>query len=193
MLVNGKWSANWQPVQAKDAKGGFVRQASQFRNWITVDGQAGPEKSACCSPRIADGSPAPKGPSVELIHTVVEMKQRNPSWGCPRIAQQIALAFHIQIEKDVVRRILGHHYRPGQNSDGPSWLTFLGHMKDSLWSMDLFQCESATLRSHWVRSSWINIPAGSLASASMRDPSMVSPFVGCSTVPFEGNAGCRSI
>jgi hypothetical protein len=26
------------------------------------------------------------------------MKQRNPSWGCPRIAQQIALAFHIQIE-----------------------------------------------------------------------------------------------
>ena len=42
MLVNGKWSANWQPVQAKDAKGGFVRQASQFRNWITVDGQAGP-------------------------------------------------------------------------------------------------------------------------------------------------------
>jgi hypothetical protein len=41
------------------------------------------------------------------------MKQRNPNWGCPRIAQQIALAFHIQIDKDVVRRILGHHYRPG--------------------------------------------------------------------------------
>jgi putative transposase len=33
---------------------------------------------------------------------------------------------------------------------GPSWLTFLGHMKDSLWSMDLFRCESATLRTHWV-------------------------------------------
>ncbi|SRR5579871_115295 len=42
MLVNGKWSANWQPVQAKDAKGGFVRQASQFRNWITQDGRPGP-------------------------------------------------------------------------------------------------------------------------------------------------------
>jgi hypothetical protein len=25
-----------------------------------------------------------------------------------------------------------------------------------------------------------------------RDPSMVSPSVGCSTVPFEGNSGCRS-
>jgi putative transposase len=92
--------------------------------------------------------PGAKGPSAELIRAVVEMKQRNPSWGCPRIAQQIALAFHIQIDKDVVRRILGHHYRPGL--PGPSWLTFLGHMKDSLWSMDLFRCESATLRTHWV-------------------------------------------
>ena len=60
--------------------------------------------------------PGPKGPSAELIRAVVEMKQRNPSWGCPRIAQQIALAFHIQIDKDVVRRILGHHYRPGRDS-----------------------------------------------------------------------------
>ena len=94
--------------------------------------------------------PGPKGPSVDLIHAVVEMKQRNPNWGCPRIAQQIALAFHIPIDKDVVRRILAHHYRPRQDADGPSWLTFLGHTKDSLWSMDLFQCESATLRTHWI-------------------------------------------
>jgi len=42
MLVNGKWSETWQPVQAKDAKGGFVRQESQFRNWITADGSPGP-------------------------------------------------------------------------------------------------------------------------------------------------------
>ena len=35
-------------------------------------------------------------------------------------------------------------------SDGPSWLTFLGHTKDSLWSLDLFRCESMTLRTHWV-------------------------------------------
>jgi putative transposase len=58
----------------------------------------------------------PKGPSAELIRVVVEMKQRNPDWGCPRIAQQIALAFNIEIAKDVVRRILAHHYRPGQDS-----------------------------------------------------------------------------
>jgi len=136
--------------------------------------------------------PGPKGPSVELVRAVVEMKQRNPSWGCPRIAQQMALAFHIPIDKDVVRRILARHYRPGQDSDGPSWLTFLGHMKDSLWSMDLFRCASATCGPTGSWWSWINLRAGSLGSASMRERSMVSHSVGCSTAPFEGNAGCRS-
>ena len=42
MLVNGKWTQDWQPVQAIDAKGGFVRQVSSFRNWVTPDGSAGP-------------------------------------------------------------------------------------------------------------------------------------------------------
>ena len=94
--------------------------------------------------------PGPKGPEKELIDAVVEMKRRNPGWGCPRIAQQIALAFGVKIDKDVVRRILSAHYRPESDSRGPSWLTLLGHMKDSLWSCDLFRCESATLRTHWV-------------------------------------------
>jgi putative glutathione S-transferase len=42
MLVNGKWTQDWQPVQATDAKGGFVRQTSGFRHWVTPDGAAGP-------------------------------------------------------------------------------------------------------------------------------------------------------
>ena len=42
MLINGKWTSDWQPVQAKDEKGGFVRQVSTFRNWVTPDGAAGP-------------------------------------------------------------------------------------------------------------------------------------------------------
>src|SRR5438132_2201489 len=37
--------------------------------------------------------PGPKGPSQEVTAAVVDMKKRNPTWGCPRIAQQIALAF----------------------------------------------------------------------------------------------------
>jgi putative transposase len=70
--------------------------------------------------------------------------------GCPRIAQEIARAFGIDIDKDTVRRVLAKHYRPEAGTDGPSWLSFIGHMKDSLWSVDLFRCESIVLRSHWV-------------------------------------------
>jgi hypothetical protein len=89
-------------------------------------------------------------PARVQCSAIVELKRRNRNWGCPRIAQQIALAFGVAIDKDVVRRILSVHYRPVSDSGGPSWLTFLGHMKDSLWSMDLFRCESASLRTHWV-------------------------------------------
>jgi len=96
------------------------------------------------------GKPGPKGPSPELIQAIVELKQRNPRFGCPRIAQQINKAFGTNIDKDVVRRILAIHYRPIPGSGGPSWLTFLGHTKDSLWSIDLFRCESILLKSHWV-------------------------------------------
>jgi putative transposase len=62
----------------------------------------------------------------------------------------MALVFDIPLDKDVVRRILAIHYRSEPDSGHPSWLTVLGHLKDSLWSTDLFRCESATLRTHWV-------------------------------------------
>src|SRR3979490_2961781 len=94
--------------------------------------------------------PGPKGPSQDVIAAVVDMKQRNPIWGGPRIAQQNTLAFGIPINKDVVRRILAVRYQPKPDSAGPTWLTVLSHAKDSLWSLDLFQCESAVLRTHWV-------------------------------------------
>ena len=42
MLVNGKWDADWQPVQNKDKDGRFIRQVSSFRHWITADGSPGP-------------------------------------------------------------------------------------------------------------------------------------------------------
>jgi transposase InsO family protein len=79
------------------------------------------------------------------------MKHRNPRFGCVRIAQQIADAFGVELDKDVVRRVLAKHYRPGDSgSNGPSWLTFIAQTRDSLWSLDLFRCESILLRSHWV-------------------------------------------
>ena len=75
--------------------------------------------------------PGPKGPDKDLIEAVVAMKRRNPDWGCPRIAHQIALAFGVEIDKDVVRRVLSAHYRPQSDPRGPSWPTLLGHTKDN--------------------------------------------------------------
>ena len=96
------------------------------------------------------GIPGPEGPSPELIQAIVELKQRNPRYGCPRIAQHINKVFGTDIDKDVVRRILAAHYRPDPGNGGPSWLTFIGNTKDSLRSVDLFRCESILLKSHWV-------------------------------------------
>ncbi len=101
------------------------------------------------TPKTRD-KPGPRGPSPELISAIVEMKQRNGSFGYQRIAEQISLVFDIEIDKDLVRRVLAKHFRPEPGSNGPSWLTFLGHSKDSLWSVDLFRCESLILKSHWV-------------------------------------------
>jgi len=71
----------------------------------------------------------------ELIQAIIEPKQRNPRFGCPRIAQQINKAFGMDIDKDLARRVLAKHYRPMPDDNGPSWLTFVGHAKDSLWLM----------------------------------------------------------
>ena len=43
------------------------------------------------------------------------------------------------------------HYRPDDSGTNcPSWLTFIAQTKDSLWSLNLFRCESILRRSHWV-------------------------------------------
>lgn len=40
LLVDGKWTDQW--YDTKSTGGKFVRSVSQFRNWITPDGEAGP-------------------------------------------------------------------------------------------------------------------------------------------------------
>src|SRR5712664_1283323 len=70
--------------------------------------------------------PGPKGPSQDVIAAVVDMKQRNPTWGCPRIAQQITLAFGIPMNKDVVRRILAARYLVGSGTGAVTRRPLLG-------------------------------------------------------------------
>ena len=67
-----------------------------------------------------------------------------------RIVTKRSLAFAVDIDKDVVRRIVGKHYGLESGSGGSPWLTVLGQAKDSLWSIDLFRCESLSLRTHWL-------------------------------------------
>ena len=87
--------------------------------------------------------PGPKGPPKEIIDVVLEMKKRNPRMGCPKIALTISKIFGIEIDKDIVRRILKKYYHPSPfDHGGPSWLAFWGHAKDSLWSLDLLRAES---------------------------------------------------
>jgi putative transposase len=49
-----------------------------------------------------------------------------------------------------VSRVRSKHDRPAPGGPGPSWLSFIGHTTDSLWSVDPFRCESIVLRSYWV-------------------------------------------
>jgi len=76
--------------------------------------------------------PGPKGPSVALIRAIVELKSRNPRFGCLRIARIITRTFGVDIDRNVVRRVLGQHDRPSSNRTGP------------------FRGESLVLWSYWV-------------------------------------------
>ena len=40
LVVDGKWQDKW--YSTADSRGRFVRQESQFRNWVTRDGSPGP-------------------------------------------------------------------------------------------------------------------------------------------------------
>ena len=44
LLVDGQWHNQWYDTKANNGK--FIRSESQFRNWITADGQAGPTGKA---------------------------------------------------------------------------------------------------------------------------------------------------
>ncbi|MCP4982282.1 MAG: transposase family protein [Gammaproteobacteria bacterium] len=45
----------------------------------------------------------------------------------PKLNALDRIVFGLDINKDIVRRVLAQHYRPPPNGSSPSWLTFLGH------------------------------------------------------------------
>jgi len=72
----------------------------------------------------------------------------------PKLSSKVRIAISLQFGKkaesfNYSNRISNSEcYITGDG--GPSWLTFIGHTKGSLWSLDLFCCESILLQAHWV-------------------------------------------
>lgn len=93
--------------------------------------------------------PGPKGPDKDLIRLVLEVKRSNPPMGCLQIANLISNNFSVTIDRSLVRRILKEKMKP-EPDGGPSWLSFIGDAKDSLWTLDLFKCESVFLTCYYV-------------------------------------------
>jgi transposase InsO family protein len=83
----------------------------------------------------------PDDSRTQVAHSTVRL-----STDCANHSQ----TFGIDIDKNVVYRVLSQHYRPAPGGTGPLWLSFIGHTTDSLWSVDRFRCESIVLRSYWV-------------------------------------------
>ena len=73
-------------------------------------------------------------------------------WSHLSLTDNDFLRFCGSCTKEVVdiTSVLATHHKPIPGNRGPSCLTTLGHTKDSLWSVDLFRCESILLKSHWV-------------------------------------------
>ncbi len=122
--------------------------------------------------------PGPKGPSRELVAAIVELKQRNPRYGCPRIAYIITLTFGIEINKDIVRRILslGQETRKGLHG-----YRFLVTVKTAFGALTCFAVNPQRSSPIGSWSSWISGLAGSLVSGYIKDLSMEQPCAKCLT------------
>jgi hypothetical protein len=99
------------PAHASNARPPFRNRVETFDSVTTSPPLEKNEKYRLLFSPQCRRKPGPNGPCKELIEAVVDMKRRNPSWGCPRIAQQMALAFGVEIDKDIVRRIVAIHDR----------------------------------------------------------------------------------
>ena len=80
------------------------------------------------------------------------MKQCNPRYGCPRIAQQVNLAFGLDIDKNVVRRILAVHYKPEPGNSGQDWPERISSDNDPLFQYDQWKANLRVLDIEEIKS-----------------------------------------
>ncbi len=95
------------------------------------------------------GKPGTKGPSQELIDAIVELKRCNTRFCCTRIAQETNKAFGVDIDKEIVRRVLEKYYRTRFWFRSRPFLADLHRpTENSFCSIDLFRCQSILLNTH---------------------------------------------
>jgi hypothetical protein len=63
--------------------GALIKPSTLFKFQALID-----RKYRLLFPRPRRRKPGPKGPSADLIAAIIELKRRNPRFGCVRIAQQ---------------------------------------------------------------------------------------------------------
>ena len=137
LLISSKRLPKLSIIVAHSTILGFHRALVQ-RKYSRLFSNKGPKK------------PGPKGPSTALIKLVVEIKTKNPGYGCPKIALLASQLLDDCIDEQTVRRILRKYFSDQPRGPGPSWLNAIGIAKDVLWSVDLFCCESILLHTHRV-------------------------------------------
>ena len=140
-------------------------------------------------PRTVLVEPVPEdarteGPSEALIQAIVELKSRNPRFGCPRIARIISLTFGVDIDRNVVYRVLSKHYRPTLGGTGPSWCRSSGTRQTAcrVWPLSMRVHRAPELlgaRSHGPvhpsprrsrRAVWATIPSSTETRLKVRRP-----------------------
>ena len=96
------------------------------------------------------GRPGAKGPVCRVDGRRRGNEATEPTLRLPTDCRSGVLGFRCPRGQTPGAARAAKHCGPDPGPGGPSWLTFLGHSKDSLWSVDLFRCESLILRTHWV-------------------------------------------
>lgn len=89
-----------RPVRAHDSPDGLLRTAIVLKPSTLLSFHRAlvqRKYRRLFTPRLR-GTAGPKGPSPELVDAILEMKRRNPRFGYQRVAQQLALAFGIEID-----------------------------------------------------------------------------------------------
>ena len=69
----------------------------------------------------------------------------------------------------------------------PSWLSFIGHAKDSLHSLDPFRSESVALRTYWVLVVMDQYTRRIIGFGIMPESWMGAQCVGCSIEQCDGS------